>query len=90
MNTTLKAILVYLINKRYIGEKHTPEEKLVKSRSKWLKKDELKEFKKEYKKHNWCFRRLKKRTGKGFDWHISIDHRCLQEIITLLKKKIDT
>jgi hypothetical protein len=48
-NKALRAILRYLLNHRTIGGKHFPEEKLIKSRTKYLNKQELKDFKKEYK-----------------------------------------
>ena len=38
MNETLKDILVKLRNRKVIGNKHTPEDKLLKKKIKWLKK----------------------------------------------------
>jgi len=82
MNRALRAVLVVLLNKRYIGWKHTPEDKLIKSKTKWLEKKEHKDFEKEYKKliNKDLILRLKKRTGKGSDWHISLNPRKLKEI----------
>lgn len=85
MNKALRAVLLFLINKRYIGKKHFPEDKLIKSRTKWLSRQEIKSFKKEYKKTRPFLIRLKKRTGKGSDWHISIDPKHLPEIEEMLE-----
>jgi len=80
VNRALKAILRFMLNKRYIGARHFPEERLMKSRTKWLSKQEFREFRKEYMSMIHCFRRAKKRTGRGSAWHISIDPRHLSEI----------
>ena len=87
MNASLKAILVQLLNKKYIGGKHTPEDKLVKSKIKWIDKNERKQFEREYKSmiNGEYILRLKKRTGKGSDWHISINPRRLREIYEMLR-----
>jgi hypothetical protein len=87
MNKVLEAVLIYLINKRYIGGKHTPEEKLINSKTKWIDKKEKKEFEKEYKKilNNGFILRIKKRTGKGTDWHICLNQRKLKELNEMLR-----
>ena len=87
MNKVLESIVIYLINKRYIGGKHNPENELIKSKTKWVDKKEKKEFEKEYKKMvNYCFiLRIKKRTGKGTDWHICLNPRKLKELNEMLR-----
>ncbi|MBW2994901.1 hypothetical protein KY312_00975 [Candidatus Woesearchaeota archaeon] len=87
MNNALRAVLMFLLNKRYIGGKHTLEDKLVKSKIKWLGAKERSEFKKEYKKllNEGIILRAKKRTGKGSDWHICLNPRKLQYLIEMLR-----
>lgn len=87
MNTALKAILLTMLSKKCIGGKHTPEEKLVKSKTKWLESDEKKEFEKEYKQivNNGVILRSKKMTGKGSDWHVSLNPRMLKELYEKLR-----
>lgn len=82
MNSALRAIINHMLNNRIIGEKHTPEKILIVSRTKWLNKDERKEFKKEYETliKSSIILRAKKRTGKGYDWHISINPKKIGEI----------
>jgi len=82
MNGGLRAIILFLLNKRYIGGKHFPEEKLVVSRTRYLNSEEQKEFEQEYKSfvNELFLLRLKKRTGKGSDWHISLNPRKLKEL----------
>lgn len=86
MNASLKAILSTMLNKRIIGGKHTPEDKMIKSKATWVQKEELKDFEEEYR---WAINeelilRMKKRTGKGSDWHISLNPRRLKEIYDLI------
>ena len=71
-----------MLSKKCIGGKHTPEEKLIKSKTKWLESDEKKEFEKEYKQtiNNSIILRSKKMTGKGSDWHVSLNPRRLKEL----------
>jgi len=90
MNGGLKAILLFLLNKRYIGNKHFPENKLVSSRTKYLCQEEQKQFENEYKDLLNCLflLRLKKRTGKGDDWHISLNPRKLKEIYEMLEGEL--
>ena len=68
----------------YIRGRHFPENKLITSRIKWLSKTQIKEFEKDYKTILPYLIRLKKRTGKGTEWHLSINPRYLAEISTLL------
>lgn len=86
MNSALRAILVFLLNKRYIGGKHFPEKKLIVSRTKYLEAKERKDFEKEYKQfiNERFILRSKKRTGKGSDWHISLNPRKLKDLYELL------
>lgn len=86
-NKIIRSVLVFLLNHRYIGGKHTPEDKLIKSKTKWLPAEERKEFRKEYKRliNERHIIRSKKRTGKGFDWHISLNPRKLKEIYNLIE-----
>ncbi len=86
MNRSLESVLIYLINKRYIGGKHTPEEQLINSKTKWIDKKEKREFEKEYKNmvNEGFILRIKKRTGKGSDWHICLNPRRLKELDEML------
>ena len=87
MNEALKAMIVVMISKRYIGGKHIPEDKLVKSKTKWLQKDERKDFESQYKNminDEWILK-TKKKTGKGSGWHLSLNPRKLKEIYELIK-----
>jgi hypothetical protein len=88
MNGAIKAIIAYMLNRKVIGAKHTQEEKLIKSKTKWLNKEELRVFRKQYKKllGNQLILRLKKRTGKGSDWHISLNPRKLRESYEMILK----
>lgn len=80
MNSALRAILIFLLNRHYIGGKHFPEKKLIVSRTKWLSRIQKKEFEKEYRMVLPYLIRMKKRTGRGTEWHISINPRHLAEI----------
>lgn len=86
MNKSLKAILTFLLNKRYIGAKHFPQEKLFVSRTKYLPRDEQRECEREL--HNLIqgeyIIQAKKRTGKGTEWHISLNPRKIQEIYEMI------
>ena len=86
MNLVLKTILLFLIDKKYIGGKHIPEDKLIKSKTKWIDTKAKKEFEKEYKRmlNDSFILRLKKRTGKGSNWHISLNPRKLKELYEIL------
>jgi len=86
MNNALKDLLFFMLNKNYIGGKHTPEEKAVKSKTRWLNKKEIKKFEEEYKQmiNAGFFMKTKKRTGKGTDWHISLNPRKLKDLREVL------
>ena len=87
MNNALRAILISMFNKRIIGGSHTPENKLIVSKTKWLNKKEINQFEKEYKQiiNNKIIIRLKKRTKKSSDWHISLNPKKLKELSELLE-----
>jgi len=78
-----------MLSRRCIGNKHTPEDKLLKSKLKWLTKEELKSFKEEYKQviNNQLVLRAKKMTRKGSDWHINLNPKKLKEIYEALGEK---
>ncbi|MFO8016431.1 MAG: hypothetical protein R6U32_04975 [Candidatus Woesearchaeota archaeon] len=74
------------MNKRCFGGNHTPEKKLLKSKTRWVDADERKKFEKDYRKavNEGIIMREKKRTKKGSDWHISLNPRMKKEIIEAL------
>ena len=86
MNKVLKDLIRTLLNKNKIGGNHTPEDNIIKSKTKWLDKKEKRKFEKEYKKliNEEYINKGKKRTGKGTGWHISLNPKTLKE----LKEKI--
>lgn len=90
MNKILRAVFIFLLNKRYIGGKHTPEDKVVKSKTKWADKKDLIGFDKEYKKaiNEQFILKIKKRTGKGSGWHISLNPRKLKELYKLVEERL--
>jgi len=75
-----------MLNKKIIGGKHIPEEKMIRNKTKWLQKEEYNEFDKEYRDavNNQFILKLKKRTGKGSDWHISLNPRKLKELYEMI------
>ena len=79
---TTKKLLTTLMNKKIIGKKHTPENKIIKSKTYHLNKKELKEFKEEYAYliKNELIIKQRKRTKKDFDLHISLNPRKMKEI----------
>ena len=87
MNIAAKAVLMHLLSKKYIGGSHTPEKKLIVSKTKWLNSNEKKKFDKEYKEmlNKEMITRQKKKTGKGSDYHISLNPRKLPEISEMLE-----
>lgn len=87
MNGAIKAVIAYLLNKKYIGGKHTPEQKIINSKTKWLNKKEKRTFNDEYKKaiNDNLILKTKKRTGKGSDWHISLNPRKLKIIYDMIE-----
>lgn len=87
MNSVLKSIITSMLNKKVIGGKHTPEGKLITSKTRWLKKEEYNEFNKEYRDaiNSQLILKIKKRTGKGSDWHISLNPRKLKELYEMIR-----
>lgn len=87
MNRAIKALLMSMLNQKIIGGKHTVEDRIIKSKSKWLDKKEKKEFEKEYKElvKQEAIIRMKKRTGKRYDWHISLNAKKVNEMIRWLE-----
>lgn len=88
MNKAIKALLTTLLNQRKIGGNHAPEHRLVVSKAKWLSKEERKEFEKEYKqlKSDQVIMISMKRTGKGFDWHISLNPKRVNDVYEMLSE----
>lgn len=86
MNNGTKAILTFLLNKRYIGGKHFPEERLFISRTKYLPRDVQRECEAETHTFikNGFILRVKKKTGKGTEWHISLNPRRVSEICEMI------
>lgn len=82
MNGALKTLIADMLTKKCIGGKHTPEEKLVTSKTKWLQKDDARAFEKEYREaiKRGLILRTKKKTGRGSGWHISLNPRRLKEL----------
>ncbi len=86
MNKAIESMLKFLLGSKYFGGKHFPESKLITSRTKWLNKKEKREFDKAYKRlvNDLIILREKKRTGKGSDWHVSLNSRKVEEINKLV------
>ncbi|MCX6709692.1 MAG: hypothetical protein NTV63_01915 [Candidatus Woesearchaeota archaeon] len=87
MNPSLKAIITLMLNKKFIGGKHTSEEKMIQSKTKWLQKEEYDNFEREYRNaiNNQLILRTKKKTGKGSDWHIWLNPRKLKELYEMIR-----
>ncbi|HIH31648.1 TPA: hypothetical protein HA235_02985 [Candidatus Woesearchaeota archaeon] len=86
MNIALKRMIAVMMNQHIVGHKHIPEMLLIKSRIKNLSKQQQKEFMDEYSRlvNMDYFWRLKKRTGKGTEWHISINPDMLVDLKELI------
>ena len=90
MNELLRKLLDLMYNKHLIGNKHIPEKLLMVSKIKHLNKTEQNLFYEEYAyliKKEFFFR-LKKKTGKGSDWHISLNPEKIDEIKDYIKDDI--
>lgn len=83
----IKKLLKRLLTKKIIGGKHTPEQKIVNLFTKWLNKQERKEFEKMYKQliNEEIIIRTKKQTGKGTNWHVNLNSRKIQEIREMVR-----
>lgn len=91
MNKALRALLLSMLNRNIIGGKHIPESLIVQSKIRQINKNERKEFEKEYKallNHGFMIR-LKKRTGKGYDNHISLNPKALPELEKLIDAEVN-
>lgn len=86
MNRALKAILLFLLNHRYFGNKHAVEKRIIISKTRFISRQEKREFEKEYREmlNQGIIIRLKKRTGKGSDWHVSLNPGKISELNRLL------
>ena len=86
MDKSIKLMLQLLLNRHIIGAKHFPERLLIVSKTKWLSKDERILFEKEYSEiiNRGLLLRMKKRTGKGTEWHISLNPEKLNDIYELM------
>ncbi|MGV8172225.1 MAG: hypothetical protein ACP5OA_06055 [Candidatus Woesearchaeota archaeon] len=87
MNKLLLDLLDRMLRRRIIGAKHTPEDLMIRQKLKQIDNNSRKDFYQEYNtliKQNY-FIRLKKRTGKGSDWHISLNPEMIEEINELLE-----
>jgi hypothetical protein len=82
MNEALKEIILLLMNKKIWGHKHIPERLIIMPRIKHMRSDERKDFEDEYYSliNKGYFIRLKKRTGKGSDWHMSLNSHKSEEL----------
>lgn len=87
MNSSLKALIHYLLDHEYIGGRHTPEERLLRYKTRWIDKEDKFNFEKEYKQlvNQGFIIREKKKTGKGTDWHIYLNPHKLKELYELLR-----
>jgi hypothetical protein len=87
MNEKLKHILKFMLRHNMIGAKHLPEKALFNSALKHLNKNIQKEIYKEYENliRQEYFIRLKKRTGKGSEYHISLNPEMIEEINDLVE-----
>ncbi len=88
MDSALKYTISRMFNMNIIGGKHAPEDRLIKKKIKALKPIERKIFIREYKNliNNGLIIRTKKMTGKGSDWHISLNPRKIRELGELLEE----
>ena len=89
MNDALRDMLKEMIVSHYIGGRHIPEDRLIIRRLKLMNKHFQKEFYSEYHEYinRGFFIRLKKKTGKGTDYHISLDPGFIAEIRELVRLK---
>ena len=87
MNEALKNMITTMFSKKEIGGKHTPEERLINSKTKLLQKKEYREFEREYKEliNAQIILRMQKRTGKGSDGHINLNPRKLREMHEMIR-----
>ncbi len=86
MHPITESVLIFLLNRKYIGGRHTPESMLIKLKTKYSAKEEIKAFEDEYKQliNDAMIMKTKKRTGKGSSWHISLNPGKVYELKRLL------
>jgi len=82
MNDALKNVLQYLLHHHVIGGKHIPERFIIKIKTIPLNKFQRREFFRDYKSliNQEVIFRQKKRTGKGYEEHISINPSYVEDI----------
>lgn len=87
MNVVLKQLTRTLAAGKKFGENHTPEHQLLTRRTKYMNKNERKEFEEEYENliKKGIILREKKRTGKNADWHISLNNHFKKEIEEIIR-----
>jgi hypothetical protein len=87
MNEKLKKMIGYMLRHHIIGAKHLPEDILIKHAIQYLDKSSQKEFYSEYHEllNQEYIIKLKKQTGKGSDWHISLNPEMIEKIDELLE-----
>ena len=88
VNKVLVAVIRHLVEKKCYGNKHVPEERVFKNFIRNLTKDDKRVLEKEYRKllNEGYIYRMKKRTGSGEDWHISLNPHMVGQLYTLLEK----
>ena len=82
MHPALKDLLITMINRRFIGGKHFPEDKLLHNKIKWIENDDRHQFEVEYNQlvNQGIIIRQKKRTGKGSSWHIWLNPSIVYDL----------
>jgi hypothetical protein len=75
MASCINQAITYLWKQRCIGERHIPEMYLIRFVLRHRTRDEIKEFQKDFRAavNEGLIIRLKKRTGKGSGYHISLN-----------------
>jgi hypothetical protein len=88
MNEILRIILRKLFLSRIIGSRHTPESRILRTYLRCRSIKERREFFRAYNDfiNNYYIIRQKKRTKKGFDWHISLNQKKLVELREMIGK----
>lgn len=86
MNSKIIDLLKCLLSKKCVGGRHIPERKVIIRLVAHLSRSERRNFDREYKHmlNQGLIIRMKKRTGKGSDWHISLNPKKIEEVSGLL------
>jgi hypothetical protein len=90
MNEALKDVLQYLLHNKIIGGKHIPE-RIALSNISALRPYERREFFKDYKSlinQGYIFKQ-KKRTGKGYEEHISLNTAYVDDMKSWIKEYLE-